>query len=504
MKTNIFKLASLLLMLMLSTSHLRAYDFMVDGIAYNVNSDGESVSVTYTTLSMDNYSGLTNADIPSTVSHDGTDYAVTAIGNNAFVNCRDLISATIPNSIITIGDCAFGWSTSLTSVTIGNSVKSIGSNAFYDCRSLISVTIPGSTVEIGGEIFGRCSGLESMVVESENPKYDSRDNCNAIIETATNTLIAGCKNTSIPNTVTAIGSYAFYCCSDLTNITIPNSVISIGGGAFSGTQWYLNQPNGLVYAGLVVYAYKGVMPDGTSITLKDDTKGVAEGCFHGHWGLISITIPSSVLVIGDGAFTNCKGLESVVVEIGNNTYDSRDNCNAIIETATNTLIAGCKNTSIPNSITSIGERAFYNCSGLEKVSIPKSVIKIGEQAFYYCTGLTRIDSYPNPSDVTLGAVVFDGVPTSTCELHVLSQYFDAYSNADQWKDFINIIDDLDGPVSAGDVNGDGRVNVSDVTTLVNMILGVVEKDEQVADINGDGRVNVSDVTALINIILGVI
>ena len=104
----------------------------------------------------------------------------------------------------------------------------------------------------------------------------------------------------------------------------------------------------------------------------------------------------------------------------------------------------------------------------------------------------------------MGADVFYGVPKETCMLHVPKGTKDLYMNADQWKDFLNIIDDIEEPVSAGDVNGDGKVNVSDVTMLVNMILGVVPKDEERADVNGDGKVNVSDVTALVNIILGII
>ncbi len=122
----------------------------------------------------------------------------------------------------------------------------------------------------------------------------------------------------------------------------------------------------------------------------------------------------------------------------------------------------------------------------------------------HCKGLTSIYNYINhPSDVQLEYDTFYGVNTSNCTLHVINGRHDEYSEADEWKDFLNIIDDLDGPVVPGDVDGSGKVNVSDVTVLINMILGIVETDEQLADINGDGKVNVSDVTALINIILGV-
>ena len=228
--------------------------------------------------------------------------------------------------------------------------------------------------------------------------------------------------------VTSIGGYAFYDCSALTSVTIPNSVTSIGSSAFAGTAWYNNQPDGLVYAGKVAYAYKGTMPANTSISLEEGTLGIAVGAFYGRSSLTSVTIPNSVTSIGDYAFYNCSGLTSVTipssvtsigsgafyscsaltsmtVASGNSTYDSRDNCNAIIETTSNTLIAGCKSTIIPNSVTSIGGSAFYGCSGLTSVTIPNSVTSIGEFAFDGCSGLTSV-TIPN-SVTSIGTGAFE-------------------------------------------------------------------------------------------------
>ena len=167
-------------------------------------------------------------EIKKVVITDG----VTNIGNMLSMTASSLTSVTIPNSVTSIGYHAFYGCSGLTSITIPNSVTSIGDFAFKSCSGLTSITIPNSVTSIGYYAFDSCSGLTSITVEKGNTKYDSRDNCNAIIETNTNKLIAGCKNTIIPNSVTSIGNYAFSGCSGLTSITIPNSVTSIGVGFF--------------------------------------------------------------------------------------------------------------------------------------------------------------------------------------------------------------------------------------------------------------------------------
>ena len=190
----------------------------------------------------------------------------TTITESMFNELSCLQSVNIPNFVTSIGYYAFLGCSSLTSVTIPNSVTSIGGEAFSGCTGLTSVTIPNSVTSIGSAAFNGCNGLTSIKVENRNPTYDSRNNCNAIIETNTNTLIAGCKNTVILNSVTSIGDYAFTGYSSLTSVTIPNSVTSIGYSAFYGCS-----------------------------------------------GLTSVDIPNSVTSIGGYAFLGCSNLTSVTI-----------------------------------------------------------------------------------------------------------------------------------------------------------------------------------------------
>ena len=184
-----------------------AHDFFVSGIFYSItDATNKTVKVTYEGSSYYDYSNeyTGNVVIPESVTYNGTTYSVTSIGSYAFRGCRGLTSITIPNS-----------------------VTSIGGGAFIDCTGLTSIEIPNSVTSIGMYAFSGCTGLRRISVESGNTIYDSRNNCNAIIETATNKLMAGCQNTIIPNSVTSIGYHAFYECTELTSITIPNSVTKI-------------------------------------------------------------------------------------------------------------------------------------------------------------------------------------------------------------------------------------------------------------------------------------
>ena len=184
--------------------------------------------VTYRVTSIGEWA-FANCDyITSIVIPDG----VTSIGNNAFAHCTSLTSIAIPDGVTSIVEYAFEYCSSLTSIVIPDGVTCIGNFAFHNCSSLTSIVIPDGVTSIGEWAFKGCSSLTSVVVAEGNTVYDSREQCNAIIHTATNTLISGCQNTIIPASVTNIGDLAFNNCSSLTSITIPDSVTSIGEGAF--------------------------------------------------------------------------------------------------------------------------------------------------------------------------------------------------------------------------------------------------------------------------------
>ena len=358
---------------------------------------------------------------------------LTEIPWNAFELCHNLKSVVIPNSVVTIGGYAFAHS------------------------GLTSVVIPESVTSIGQSVFWACEQLTSIIVESGNTVYDSRDNCNAIILTATNVLMHGCNSTIIPNTVVSIYREAFNGRTGLTSIDIPNSVTSIGVAVFNQCFGLtsVSIPNSLTSIADNAFSSSGL----TSVTIPNSVTSIGGGAFSGCSDLTSVTIPNSVTNIGDGVFSSCSGLTSIVVESGNTVYDSRDNCNAIIRTGTNELIAGCKNTTIPNSVLRIGSSAFRGCRGLTSVTIPNSVTSIGEEAFEDCTGLTSV-TIPN-SVTSIGGYAF-AYCSGLTEVHSLIEepfavnafeyisenatlYVPAgtkakYEATDGWKNFKNIVE----------------------------------------------------------------
>ena len=254
----------LVLIILVSMMGMNAYsyDAYIDGIYYNFNGDNAIVTHQHPTNSSNDYKGA--VVIPSSVHYNSKDYSVTSIDEDAFNMCSGLTSITIPSSVTSIDENAFSGCSSLTTITIPSSVTSIGDYAFSGCTGLTSITIPNSVQTLGNNIVSGCIGLNSINVDAGNSIYDSRGNCNAIILTATNTLIAGCKSTVIPNTVTSIGFEAFYFCSSLTTITIPNSVLTIGNNAFHGCSGLTSVK---LYAEMPAPLLAGIFPTAQPMTL---------------------------------------------------------------------------------------------------------------------------------------------------------------------------------------------------------------------------------------------
>ena len=248
------------------------------------------------------------------------------------------------------------------------SVTGIGQYAFRGCNELTSITIPSSVKSIiRPMLLEGCDNLSSIVVENGNTHYDSRDNCNAIIETESNMLILGCKDTNIPNSVTSIYGGAFWFCRSLSSIIIPHSVTSIGGQAFEGCSSL------------------------SSVTIGNSVKSIGDCAFRGCSSLASITIPNSVMSIGDYAFENCGSLASItigdsVTSIGSSAFRS---CNSLVSVTLNCSEVGdwfkqnvhIKEVIFGDEVTSISDNAFQNCDSLASVTIGNNVSYIGQDAF---------------------------------------------------------------------------------------------------------------------------
>ena len=393
----------------------------------------------------DNCRSLTSINIPNSVTEIGLGAfqncrsltsmtignSVTSIEYSAFAACSSLTSIVIPNSVISIGDFAFSGCTSMTSVTFGNSVTSIGYLAFENCSSLTGLAIPNSVIEIGQWAFSGCCALSSVTVASGNSVYDSRNNCNAIIETEKNALIVGCKNTVIPNSVTSISEDAFSCRSSLMSIDIPNSVTDIGGFAFLGCS-----------------------------------------------GLTCIAIPNSVKTIGNRAFYNCSILDEVYSFI------------------------------MDPSRTTMGSSCFFNETSIydqRTLHVP-----MGSLAAYQAD--KKWSDYFG-SIVEMGPMVATSIeldrstamlePGETLQLTAELQPIEAMYNEVLWgssnPDVATISND--GQVTAVDV---GTATITAMTTDGSNLSAsciVTVYTEMMGDVDGNGSVNISDVTALVDYLL---
>ena len=313
---------------------------------FNVTSTSEATTICYSDSTSDfteiEIDGVVQPSVVSSYTFDTTgEHTVkytlanpTTMGNYVFYNCKSLTSITIPNSVTTIGESVFHGCTDLVSVTIPDSVTTIGQETFEACSSLTSINLPKGITTISPFIFNTCVNLTNIIIPDSVTSIGN----NAFQGT-------GLTSITIPDNVTTIGNYAFNSCKGITTVIIPDNVTSIGNYAFN---------------------------------ICDN--------------LTSVNIGSGVTNIGEAAFTSNPNLITITVNNNNTIYDSRNNCNGIIKTSTNTLIAACKTTVIPDSVIEIGGNVFYGCTDLVSLTIPNSVTTIGDWNFYKCNNLTNIIS----------------------------------------------------------------------------------------------------------------
>jgi hypothetical protein len=322
--------------------------------------------------------------------------SVTVIEDHAFYGCTGLAALTIGNSVTSIGWYAFGECTGLTEVTIPNSVTSIEVRAFYGCTGLAVLTIGNSVTSMGWHVFSGCTGLTALTIGNSVTEIGQNafSGCTGLMEvTIPNSVtsigksaFSGCTGLTaitIPNSVTSIESFAFYRCTGLTELTIPNSVTSIGSFAF----WDCSGLTALAISSSVTSIEWGAFYGCTGLTkviIPNSVTVIENQAFYGCTGLTEVIIPNSVTVIEYQAFYGCTGLTKVIIP----------NSVTVIAGSVFYGCSGLTEVTIPNSVTVIGRQAFYGCSGLTEVTIPNSVTWIGYEAFRNCTGLTAL-TIPN-------------------------------------------------------------------------------------------------------------
>ena len=440
--------------------------FRVDDIFY-ISNDFRNLYVTRDFEMGDvvaSYSG--DVTIPETVEIEGSIYTVIGIEGYTFIS-PDVTSVVLPNTLHYIGNYAFQGS---------------GISEMY---------IPASVNDIGESVFLNCSNLASISVDPDNTVYDSRDDCNAIIETRTNTLLTGCQNTVIPISVTSIGENSFNSCTGLTTMVIPNTVTNIGFAAFYGCSALssVEIPNSVVKIDNLAFDYCTAL---TSVVIPNSVTTIGNRAFEGCRSLKSVVLPNGLTRINTDVFCGCYALESIeipvsVTQIANSAFYA---CTSLTDVV------------IPDSVTSVGYIAFGECTALKSVTIGKSVTSLSA-SFKGCTALESIKvlaiTPPNASyllSIGLGSPLYGQVT-----LFVPNESLEAYRAHAEWGKFSHIVPFLGaGP---GDINGDGGLSVTDAIDLISQLLNYTEYPAY-CDVNGDGEVNINDVIDLINILLNTV
>ncbi len=378
------------------TKGMLKFAFADDGYTAIVSS---AVEWSYNTMQTSKYELLDTLVIPAEIVQNGRRYAVVAIATDGFSNCN-----------------------SFRHLVIQDGIRHIYKNAFMGCSALESIYIPASIERINGNPFTHCSELKSIVVDTTNVHYTSKgETANAIIDIAEKRLVSGCSATSIPDFVEIIGDCAFYgqqnlhslhlppsikkiegyafADSGLEDLKIPSSTSNIGQGIFAGcnnlthidvvrNNRTYNSARG--YNVIIETATNNLVAACSKSKIPKNTKKIANSAFADLHGLRSVKIPPNVSVISPLAFSGCKNLVKLSVAHKNQTFDSRSRCNAIIETATKTLIEACSATTIPSNINAIGQSAFSKVVVPHTLVLPEGIKEIGDFAYEQCHTLQSI------------------------------------------------------------------------------------------------------------------
>ena len=369
-----------------------------------------------------------NCSNMSGVTFSNTLAVLTTIGNHAFSNTK-INSVNIPHTVTTIGASAFANCSQLATATIGKNVISIGDSAFFTCANLTRVTArdnqPLALQKVGRIAFKNCRKLTKVDLGNvlTTIEYDAFHSCpslrDIVLPNSLQTIASGAfagdtslTSINISNNITIINGYTFYQCKGLTYVTLPNSVVTIQNNAFEDCTELKNIVMGesVTFIGARAFQNCGKL---TAVALPNSLQTINEGAFAKCVSLGTIVFPDNVVTIGAKAFENCTGLTQVIIGKGvatigagafmncynistmildsqNTHFDSRQNSNAIIETSTNKLIYGTHNTTIPQTVTSIGGGAFAGNRQLQTIDIPNSITSIEAEAFKDCIALANV------------------------------------------------------------------------------------------------------------------
>lgn len=463
----------------------KALTFTVGGINYTTLGNNE-VSVDKGT-----YSGTIN--IPSSVIYSNVTYAITSIGESAFVDCSGLIAITISPSVISIGSSAFRNCTGLKTIIIPPSVISIGNYAFQNCSGLTEINIPSSVTSIGTYAFYNCTELSNFSIPPLITTIRSNTFANCIrlvsidipssVTSIGSSAFYNCSRLEsiiISSTVTSIGSRTFYGCTGLSSVNIPSSVNSIGEYAFQNCTGFItvdpgntnfSSIDGVLYNKSQTTLIQCPVSKKGSFSIPSSVTTISGFAFWGCTEFTAISIPSSVTSIENYAFRLFSGL--INVDTNNTNYSGKE---GVLYDKNQTKLIQCPlslkgSFIIQSTVTSIDYYAFSNCTELTSITIPSTVTSIGDYAFYQCAGLSSVRSdISTPWNLYSGT--FSGVNTTTCRLYVPVGTRSLYNNASGWKAFTYIIEtdvvvgsifNVDGIVYT--CNGPGTVAITAKTSF---------------------------------------